>query len=192
MIPSLPFRSMNIEDRRILAPILQSHINKALTCAKANQAVFEKIVNAGARMFGDSLSLQRAYEGVGKSVSASEHYMSKARSTLKQIVRDWSKDGETERRSCYDRCMKGSFKFWTTKYFLILALLSRYPETANRNEVTVLIPGCGLGRLNFDLMQEGFSVCGNEFSFFMILASNYLLNFCKEVRPRRLLEESSF
>lgn len=28
--------------------------------------------------------------------------MEKVQSTLKQIVRDWSKDGEEERAACYD------------------------------------------------------------------------------------------
>lgn len=100
---------MSVEDKRLLAPVLQSHVNKALACAKINQNFFEKIVHAGANLFGDSLSLQKAYEKLGNSPPVSEHYMSKARSTLKQIVRDWSKDGEAERQSCYERCMKGNF-----------------------------------------------------------------------------------
>jgi carnosine N-methyltransferase len=104
------FRTMSVEDKRILAPILQAHVNKALVCAKANQSFLEQMVHAGANLFGDSLSLQKAYEQIGNSTAVSEHYMSKARSTLKQIVRDWSKDGEEERRSCYDRCMKGDFE----------------------------------------------------------------------------------
>jgi len=33
--------------------------------------------------------------------SASEFDMDKLKSTLKQIVRDWSKEGEAERDSCY-------------------------------------------------------------------------------------------
>ena len=33
--------------------------------------------------------------------SASEFDMDKVKSTLKQIVRDWSKEGEAERVSCY-------------------------------------------------------------------------------------------
>jgi len=33
--------------------------------------------------------------------SASEFDMDKVKSTLKQIVRDWSTDGEAERASCY-------------------------------------------------------------------------------------------
>lgn len=65
--------------------------------------------------------------------------------------------------------------------FLFLAIHARYPQSIDRSKINILVPGCGLGRFNYDLMQDGFSVCGNEFSFFMILASNYMLNFCQEV-----------
>jgi len=37
----------------------------------------------------------------GAVYSASEFDMDKVKSTLKQIVRDWSKEGEAERVSCY-------------------------------------------------------------------------------------------
>lgn len=65
--------------------------------------------------------------------------------------------------------------------FSYLAIQARYPKVDERHKVNILVPGSGLGRFNFDLMQEGFSVCGNEFSFFMILTSNFLLNFCQKV-----------
>lgn len=56
-------------------------------------------------MFIDT-SLQEVYEKSRQAIST-EHYMSKARSTLKQIVRDWTAEGEEERKSCYQKCMKG-------------------------------------------------------------------------------------
>ncbi len=43
-------------------------------------------------------------------------------------------------------------------------------------DITVLIPGVGLGRLLYDISKLGFSVQGNEFSYFMLLSSNYMLN----------------
>ncbi|KAI6184272.1 Carnosine N-methyltransferase [Aphelenchoides bicaudatus] len=144
-------KAMSVEDKRILAPILQAHVNKALVCAKANQHFLEQIVNAGSDLFGNSLSFKKAYEKMGGNSLISEHYMSKAQSTLKQIVRDWSKDGEEERRTSYDRCMR--------------AIRARYPNTVGPKQ------------------NQHFNsrVCGNEFSFFMILTSNYMLNCCQEV-----------
>jgi carnosine N-methyltransferase len=40
----------------------------------------------------------------------------------------------------------------------------------------VLVPGAGLGRLAFDIARRGYSCQGNEFSFYMLLASNFILN----------------
>lgn len=84
---------MTLDDQRILAPILQPHAKNALECARINQDVLDKLVGAGMHMFSDNTSFQQAYEQVRNSNGASEHYMSKTRSTLKQIVRDWSREG---------------------------------------------------------------------------------------------------
>ena len=46
----------------------------------------------------------------------------------------------------------------------------------SRGQVRILVPGAGLGRLAFDLAQEGFSAEGAEFSYFMLLASDFILN----------------
>jgi carnosine N-methyltransferase len=45
-----------------------------------------------------------------------------------------------------------------------------------KSDVKVLVPGAGLGRLVFDIAQQGFSCQGNEFSLFMLFASNFVLN----------------
>ena len=37
------------------------------------------------------------------------------------------------------------------------------------------------GRLAWELIQKGFSVMGNEYSMFMLMASCFVLNACKEV-----------
>ena len=43
-------------------------------------------------------------------------------------------------------------------------------------KVSVLVPGAGLGRLAFDIAQHGYCCQGNEFSVFMLLGSNFILN----------------
>ena len=45
-----------------------------------------------------------------------------------------------------------------------------------RNNSRVLIPGSGLGRLVWESAFLGFDAQGNEFSYFMLLASFLLLN----------------
>ena len=58
-------------------------------------------------------------------------------------------------------------------------MLSLYP--ANRDQVKVLVPGAGLGRLAFDIAREGFECQGSEFSLYMLFASNFILNKCQAV-----------
>ncbi|KAI6242932.1 Carnosine N-methyltransferase [Aphelenchoides fujianensis] len=165
-------KSCSIDDQRGLSSVFQPHIKEALRCAAANQEVLNRIVESGMHMFSENTSFQQAYEQVRASAGSSEHYMSKCRSTLKQIVREWSSEGAEERRSCYERVLS--------------AIRSRWPDPLNRHDVKILVPGCGLGRLNWELLSDGFSVCGNEFSFFMILASNFLLNCCKQAEEHTI------
>jgi len=55
-----------------------------------------------------------------------------------------------------------------------------------RGRISVLVPGSGLGRLAFDIAHEGFSSQGNEFSYYMLLASNFILNKTKHVNQFRI------
>lgn len=55
--------------------------------------VLKQILSYGLEMFGGDHSLQTAAE-ISQLRPASELYMSKVKSTLKQIVRDWSAEGE--------------------------------------------------------------------------------------------------
>ncbi len=85
------------------------------------------------------------------------------KTTLHQLVRDWSEEGQAERDACYAP---------------LLAELGRHlPVTdATRNRQRVLVPGCGLGRLPFDLALRGYAAQGNEFAYFMLFASHFVLN----------------
>lgn len=91
---------------------------------------------------------------------------SKVRSTLRQFVRDWAREGEEERVASY--------------HPLIQALLRYLPPPRNGPHPAVLCPGCGLGRLPFDLARYGYAAQGNEFSYHMLLGSHMILNRCRE------------
>ncbi|KAJ1661910.1 hypothetical protein IW140_006341 [Coemansia sp. RSA 1813] len=95
---------------------------------------------------------------------AADHHMEKLYSTLKQFVRDWSVEGQEERDLTYGP--------------LLDALESEFSDVAPeaRGKIHVLVPGAGLGRLSFEVCCRGFSSQGNEFSYFMLLASNFILN----------------
>ena len=90
--------------------------------------------------------------------------LEKARSTIRQLYRDWSEEGAKERSVCYTP---------------IGSSLSRYFKdvpSPSRHQVRVLVPGAGLGRLVFDLIYDGYSAEGNEISYHQLLASHFILN----------------
>ncbi|KAI0672280.1 N2227-domain-containing protein [Trametes maxima] len=103
-----------------------------------------------------------------------EHDMDKLRSTLKQLVRDWSKEGKAERDLCYEPVKDA-----------LLQHFSDIPEEERRN-FRVLVPGAGLGRLAWDVANLGFACQGNEFSHYMLLASFYILNRTDEVNKHTI------
>lgn len=86
----------------------------------------------------------------------------KIRSTLRQISREWSVDGKLEREQCFQP--------------LLDELAERFPDPNERSQIKVLNPGCGLGRLTWEIARMGFTSQGNEFSFCMLLTSNAILN----------------
>lgn len=50
----------------------------------------------------------------------------------------------------------------------------------------MLVPGSGLGRLAFDIAHDGFSAQGNEFSYYMLLASNFILNKTQRINQFKI------
>lgn len=97
--------------------------------------------------------------------TASQFDIDKLHGTLRQFSRDWGDEGVAERKACYTP--------------VINEVLSRYNDFAMRPSVRILVPGAGLGRLAFEFARLGFESQGNEFSYFMLIASNFLLNRCK-------------
>ncbi|KAJ3338056.1 hypothetical protein HDU93_010054 [Gonapodya sp. JEL0774] len=94
----------------------------------------------------------------------SESDIDKVRSTIRQVLRDWSSEGTPERDTCYNPIMEA-----------IDRAFSEVP-IEERASLRVLVPGAGLGRLCYEIAKRGYSAQGNEFSFYMLLTSNYLLN----------------
>ena len=92
----------------------------------------------------------------------------KARYVLKNVARDWADEGAAERAACYGR--------------LVDALCAALPPPRDAvamplvDRPRVLVPGCGLARLAVDVAAKGYRAEGNEFSYFMLLASAFVLN----------------
>ncbi|KAK4505600.1 hypothetical protein PRZ48_003563 [Zasmidium cellare] len=105
---------------------------------------------------------------------ATRNDFDKARSTIRQIYRDWSAEGLPERHACFSP---------------IMAALETYlpaASPAQRHFSRVLVPGAGLGRLVFDICLAGYSVEGTEISYHQVLASQYLINYTDRAREHTL------
>ncbi|KAF1986749.1 methyltransferase family [Aulographum hederae CBS 113979] len=137
----------------------------------ANADIAEAIVYAGLSAFGisatptptsDTSSTKPIWPGTAKSSD-----LDKARSTIRQIYRDWSIEGAAERNASHVPVLS-----------TLRAEFSSTPD-AQKGNIKVLVPGAGLGRLAFEICKAGFSVEGNEISYHQLLASSLILNNTK-------------
>lgn len=64
-------------------------------------------------------------------------------------------------------------KLNTLSYFNFVVIIF-----SDASQKKILVPGAGLGRLAYELAWIGFYCEGNEFSFFMLIVSNFVLNKC--------------
>ncbi|KAF1765833.1 hypothetical protein GCK72_005786 [Caenorhabditis remanei] len=129
-----------------------------------NHSILKMISNSASGMIGENhtkaLRIHQARRPTGE-------FLSKVLSTIRQICREWSSEGLPEREATFKP--------------IIEELNSIFPTETERHNIRILVPGCGLGRLAHDLIEQGYTVQGNEFSYFMLFTSFFILNCCKEV-----------
>ena len=89
----------------------------------------------------------------------------KVRSALRQFRREWSAQGADERLAAFAPILEGLSRF--------------FPAPKG---VRVLVPGCGLGRLPFEIARLGFAVEGNEFSQLMFFCQKFVFSRFEEAR----------
>lgn len=94
--------------------------------------------------------------------AATSSDLDKARSTIRQLYRDWSAEGIVERKACYEPVLKAIDDAFAGR---------------DRSSVKILVPGAGLGRLVFEFAMRGYAVEGNEISYHQLAASNWILNY---------------
>ncbi|KAH9855901.1 N2227-domain-containing protein [Lenzites betulinus] len=95
--------------------------------------------------------------------------ISRVRESLKHFVRDWSAEGGVER----------------AKIFGPVLDVLKTVAPGERERKRILVPGCGLGRLAWEISQLGFQTTANELSYFMNLAFRYLLTEKYTQRPQQ-------
>ncbi|OAF69710.1 hypothetical protein A3Q56_02565 [Intoshia linei] len=115
-------------------------------------------------------------------------FMDKVVSCFKQIMRDWSDEGATERIKCYDIVIQ------FVKDLIPIELIDNEPN----QKINILVPGAGLGRIVFELAKLGYYTEGNEFSLHIKLKRNectiypWLLDFSNQTNLQNQLKGVKF
>jgi carnosine N-methyltransferase len=106
---------------------------------RQNQVFLEQIVKTQLES-GPPVELPRVHPKV--PLKSPHRHLSKLKSTLHQFVRDWAAEGAKEREMCYAP---------------ILAELERVLPVSEKkkNQINVLVPGAGLGRLALEIASRG-------------------------------------
>ncbi|KAI5062274.1 hypothetical protein GOP47_0022813 [Adiantum capillus-veneris] len=86
----------------------------------------------------------------------------KVRCIIRNIVRDWTKEGAFERDQCYKPILE------ELNYY--------FPNRSKERPPCCVVPGAGLARLACEISCLGFACQGNEFSYYMLICSSFILN----------------
>ncbi|PYH45679.1 N2227-domain-containing protein [Aspergillus saccharolyticus JOP 1030-1] len=139
------------------------NFNRVDDAIDVNAEIADAILATGLSSFGLAPDPHPADPRGNWHGTATTSDVNKAHSTLRQFYRDWSAEGRAERELCYDPVIQDL----RTEFGV---------RVAAGQEIRVLVPGAGLGRLVFDLARAGFSPEGNEISYHQLLASSWVLN----------------
>lgn len=163
---------MPTSQRERLADYVE-HLACVRTCFAHNHEVIMKIIETANLEFNNfKTNLAHPEHLVLKQ--ANQLDIDRINSILTQLVREWTAHGEEERKTCFSK---------------ILTALERYfghRKVEDKFEVSVLVPGAGLGRLPYEIASLGYSCEGNEFSMMMLIVSNFILNQIDEANIYRL------
>ncbi|XAO22211.1 hypothetical protein I312_100978 [Cryptococcus bacillisporus CA1280] len=138
-----------------------------------------------AHSHSQSSSKSQSSKTEGKRSPELDAAQDKVRSTLRSFVRDWTREGDDERNACYAPCLEALERYFPQKRDTgekAVEIMTDEEDvklcrkTRERSEVKVLVPGCGLGRLAMEIAARGFFSQGNEFSTYMLIASDWVLN----------------
>ena len=134
----------------------------------SNADIAEAILNAGLQLYEIDPD-DESWHG-----KATPNDVDKARTTINQLYRDWSTEGQPERHAVY------------LPIFNALAALPPPLLPITQQNYNILVPGAGLGRIVLELCGLGYTVTGNEISYHQLLASFYILNCTQRARQHTL------
>jgi len=134
-------------------------VGAAAHSARCNQDLLEDIV----QHYVESGAAKRIPKrDVGRPIHPSQQHRNDA--VLHSLHREWTADAKEERDAIFQP---------------LFDALERHLPIRNADmsyKQRLLVPGCGAGRLPLELAKRGYCAEGNEFSAFMLLAANFILN----------------
>ncbi|XP_070535577.1 carnosine N-methyltransferase-like [Ptychodera flava] len=149
------------ERHRKMLPDFLPQLGKIRTCIDHNYEVLKLIIEQADDIFENKAHGPATDSDLHMPVSTFD--LDKVKTTLRQFVRDWSEDGRYERDQSYTPIIEEIQKLFPG-------------DQCNVREVSVLVPGAGLGRLAFEIARRGYMCQGNEISLYMLFGSNFILN----------------
>ncbi|KAF5568494.1 trehalase [Fusarium phyllophilum] len=127
---------------------------------KKNQELCDAIVQNAMSFYGIDEEELRRHTSAAQSSGRLADKISVSQA-LKHYVRDWTEEGESERKETF-AC-------------LVKTLQGLFPVRDDEKPVKILVPGSGLGRLGHDIARlGGFEVTVNEWSMYMNIAYRFI------------------
>lgn len=158
------YASFTDADKELL-PWYSKHTLDLQECVSINQQFTQQLALAIAQDWGVSPDPSQWARALASDYD-------KVRFTFLQLAREWSDDGAKEREA----------------YSIITKELEEmYPDINARQNIKILNPGCGLGRLVMELIKRGFWCQGNEFSYHMLLTLSFILNHCRMIHSYSIM-----
>ena len=142
---------------------LLEYVDNLVNCIDANQKVLNEILNSA------ELEIEGEEDKNIPQTLKIDHM--RLNDCLAQIVREWSTEGESDRK-CFQLVQE--------------ELRSYFPETEDRQDICILVPGCGLARLPYELALDGFKVLANEQDYFQLATASFIMNHCSRVDSYRI------
>ncbi|XP_071579735.1 carnosine N-methyltransferase [Temnothorax nylanderi] len=145
----------------------REHLQEVKRCIEYNDQIIKLVIKDVAHIF-ENVCPNTAQVDNTVNLRPVMSDQEKVQATIKQLVRDWSVEGAEERKACYQP--------------IVDEILCQFPsEFCTPSDIHILVPGAGLGRLAFEIAKRGYTCQGNEFSLFMLFASNFVLNKCRDI-----------
>lgn len=164
-LPRIDLQRLISKDSNVSAQDqIDAHLEKIQSCIHKNQMFLNTVTLPYDELFPEERRMNRdgPIAPAPAKITAFHSEMEKVKSTLRQISREWSEEGKQERDQSFAP--------------ILTELEKLFPRKNDRKRYKVLTPGCGLGRLSWEIANMGFVSQGNEFSFFMLVTSNAILN----------------